>query len=101
VDLLESVGGKWFLTRKKIQIRYKEEIFMMSGVSIPGDIQDQAGWGSEQPDLAVGISVHFRVVRLGDLGRFLPTQKILHFYEESRGLSKRLHCCKEVSETWS
>ena len=47
MDLLESVGGKWFLTRKKIQIRYKEEIFMMSGVSIPGDIQDQAGWGSE------------------------------------------------------
>jgi len=31
-----------------------------AGCSIPGDIQDQAGWGSECPDLAVGVLVHCR-----------------------------------------
>jgi len=29
-----------------------------------GDIQDQAGQGSEQPDLAVGVPVHCRGVGL-------------------------------------
>mgnify|MGYP001852984719 CR=1 FL=1 len=48
---------------------YKEEDFYNEGdeaqvahrgggCSIPADIQGQAGWGSEQPDLAVGVSVH-------------------------------------------
>lgn len=30
---------------------------------ICGDIQSQAGWSSEQPDLPVGVPVHCRVVR--------------------------------------
>jgi len=34
---------------------------------IPGDIHGQAGEGSEQPDLAVGISVCCRGVGLDDL----------------------------------
>ena len=29
---------------------------------VPGDIQGQAGWGPEQPDLAVDVSVHCRGV---------------------------------------
>jgi len=32
-----------------------------------GNTQGQAGWGSEQPDLAVGVPVHCRGVGLGDL----------------------------------
>jgi len=28
------------------------------GCPIPEDIQSQAGWGSEQPDVAVGVPVH-------------------------------------------
>jgi len=34
---------------------------------MPGDIQNQAGWGSEQLDLAVGVLVHCRGVGLHDL----------------------------------
>ena len=34
------------------------------GCPIPGDIQDQAGQGSEQPDLGVDVSVHCRGVGL-------------------------------------
>ena len=37
------------------------------GCPIPGDTQEQAGWGSEQPDVAVGVPVHRRGVGLGDL----------------------------------
>ena len=33
---------------------------------IPGNSQDGAGWGSEQPDLAVGVFAYCRTVRLGD-----------------------------------
>jgi len=36
------------------------------GCPIPGDTQGQAGQGSEQPDWAVGVSVHCRRVQLGD-----------------------------------
>jgi len=32
------------------------------GCPIPGDTQGQAGWGSQQPDVAVGVSVHCRGV---------------------------------------
>ena len=32
-----------------------------------GDIQGQAGWGSEQCDRAVGVPFHCRGVRLDDL----------------------------------
>jgi len=37
------------------------------GCPIPGDIQVQAGWGSEQPDLAIDVPVHCRRVKLDDL----------------------------------
>ena len=37
------------------------------GCPIPGDVQCQAGWGSEQPDLAVGVPVHCRGVGLDGL----------------------------------
>ena len=37
------------------------------GCPIPRDIQGQAGWGSEHPDLAVGVPVHCRGVELDDL----------------------------------
>jgi len=43
------------------------------GCPIPGDIQGQVGWGSEQPDPAIGVPVHCRGVGLDDLLRFLPT----------------------------
>ena len=36
-------------------------------MAICGDTQGQAGWDSEQPDLAVGISVHGRGLGLDDL----------------------------------
>ena len=39
------------------------------GCPMHGDIQGQAGWGSEQPDVAVGIPVHCRGVGLGGLLR--------------------------------
>ena len=34
---------------------------------VPGDIQGQAGQGTEQPHLAVGVLVHCREVGLGGL----------------------------------
>jgi len=36
------------------------------GCPTPGDIQGQAGWGSEQLDLAVGVPVHCREVGLNE-----------------------------------
>ena len=38
-----------------------------AGCPIPGDTQGQAGRGSEQPDLAVGVPVPCRGVGLDDL----------------------------------
>ena len=35
--------------------------------AIPGDTQGQAGWGSEQPDVAVGVPVHCRGAGLDGL----------------------------------
>jgi len=35
--------------------------------SVPAEIQDQAGWGSEQPDLAVGVPVHCKGFGLDSL----------------------------------
>lgn len=35
----------------------------VGGCPICGDIQSQAGWSSEQPDLPVGVPVHCRVVK--------------------------------------
>lgn len=37
------------------------------GCPISGDIQDQPGWGSEQPKLVIGVSVHGREVGLDDI----------------------------------
>ena len=37
------------------------------GCLVSGDIQGQAGWGSEQSDLAVGVSLHCKGVGLDDL----------------------------------
>jgi len=46
---------------------------------IPGDIQGQVGWGSEQHDLVEDVPDHCRGVGLDDLWRSLPTQSILWF----------------------
>jgi len=57
--------------RKKKCIKGSEALKQVAqrggGCPIPGDIQVQAGWGSEQPDLAIDVPVHFRGVELGDL----------------------------------
>ena len=37
------------------------------GFSILGDTQGQAGWGFEQPDVAIGVPVHCRGVGLHGL----------------------------------
>ena len=37
------------------------------GCPIPGDAQGQGGWGSEHPDVAVGVPVHCRGVGLDGL----------------------------------
>ena len=47
------------------------------GCPIPGDTRGQAGWGSEQLDLAVDVPVDCRGVGLDDLKESLPTQMIL------------------------
>jgi len=38
-----------------------------SGGPIPGNIQDQVGWGFEQPDLVSGVPARCRGVGLDDL----------------------------------
>ena len=44
-----------------------EQITQRGGRSpVPGDIQNQAGWDSEQPDLSIDVPVHCREVELGD-----------------------------------
>ena len=55
-----------------------EKVAQRGGRSpVPGDIRCQAVWGSEQPDLAIGMPVHRRGVGLSDLYKSLPTQMIL------------------------
>jgi len=46
---------------------------------IPGHIQGQVGWGSEQPDLVEDVPAHGRGVGLDGLQRSLPTQTVLSF----------------------
>ena len=72
---------KWFQTRGgEIWNGYKENVFYSKGSEvleqvaqrsdgslIPADSQGQAGWGSEQPDLAVGVPVHCWEVGLDGL----------------------------------
>ena len=75
VEQGEMVSNK----RGEIQIGYKEEDFYYQGgealkqdaqrgggCPILRDTKCQAGRGSEQPDVAVGVPVHCREVRLGD-----------------------------------
>jgi len=47
------------------------------GCPVPGGIQCQAEQGSEQPDVAVGVPVHYRGVGLDGLQRSIPTQSCL------------------------
>jgi len=76
--------------RGQIQTRYKEEIFCNEDSEtleqvaqrggrcpIPGNIQAQAGWGSEQPDLVEDVPAYCRGVGLDDRQRSLPTQTSL------------------------
>jgi len=64
----------------KIDIRYKEEIFYNgggetlaqvaqrgSGGPVPGNVQGQVGWGSEQPGLVEDVPACCRGVGLDDL----------------------------------
>jgi len=44
---------------------------------LPGNIQGQVGWGSEQPGLVEDLPAHCRGVGLDDLCRSLPTQTVL------------------------
>ena len=70
----DRTRGNGFKLKKKGEIwtGYKESFFNKSnealaqvaqrggGCLVPGDIQGQAGWGSEQPDVAVDVPVHCR-----------------------------------------
>ena len=58
----------------------EQVVWNSGGCPVPGDVQGQAGPGSEQPDLSV--DVHCRGVGLGDLYRSLSTQTILQLYEK-------------------
>ena len=51
---------------------------------MPGNIQGQVGWGSEQPDLVEGVPDHGRGVGLDDLYRSLPNQTVLRFYNSKQ-----------------
>ena len=75
---------------RQVQAGYKEEILYNeggetleriaqrgSGGPIPGNIQDQVGRGSEQPDLVSGVPARCGGVGLDDLQGSLPTQNFL------------------------
>ena len=53
-----------------LNVKHSEALEQVSqrdgGCPVLGDIQDQAGPGSEQPDLAVHVPVHCRKVGLDD-----------------------------------
>ena len=46
------------------------------GCPIPGDTQGPGGWGSEHPDVAVGVPVHCRGVGPDGFYGFLRTQTV-------------------------
>lgn len=64
--------------------------------SIPGSIQGQIRWGSEQPGLVEGVPAHDR--RLGTRGSLssLPNQAILWFYD----LTGELGCPQCFLQSW-
>jgi len=77
--VIEQGEMVWNLTRADL-VGYKEKIFYSEGgetlelvaqrcdgCPIPGDIQGWAGSGSEQPDVAVGVTVDCRAAELDDL----------------------------------
>lgn len=82
------------LSEKKIdQTRYKEEIFCSQDGEtleqaaqkcgeclVSGNIQGQAGQGSEQPEVVEDIPVHCSEVRLSDLLKSFPTQIVQWFH---------------------
>ncbi|KAJ7411391.1 hypothetical protein WISP_102642 [Willisornis vidua] len=50
-----------------------EQVAHSCGCPIPGSVQGQVGWGSEQPGLVEGVPAHSRVLKLDDLpGPFQP-----------------------------
>ena len=60
-------GSLWLGVRKKFfSVKSGEALEQVAqrcdGCALPGNIQGQAGWGSEQLDLAVGVPVHCRGV---------------------------------------
>lgn len=65
---------------------------------IPGDIQDQAGWGFDQHDLVVGVPVQCMGVGLDGLqGPFQPKQ----FYDSMKsGFSLWSLLCSEWNGRW-
>jgi len=77
--------------RHKEKIFYRESGEALEQVAqwcdwcpILGDFQDKAGSGPGQPGLAVDLPVHCRGVGLDGLLSFLPTLRILWFYEGGR-----------------
>lgn len=74
----------------QIQTGYKQEFFYGEGgetsaqidqrdggCSIPGNVQDQVGWESEQPDLVEDVPAHCRRVGIDVFQKSLQTQAIL------------------------
>jgi len=76
VVLAIQIKMTWQNCSESDQVGYKEKFFYSGdgeapelvahrcGSPVPGDIQGLVGPGSEHPDLAVGVSVHFRGVGL-------------------------------------
>ena len=107
---LNHVGEDW---KKEILIRFLQKwiehlngllIFWLwmsrvtqrgGGCPIPGDIQGQVGWGSEQPALAVGVAVHCRGVGLE--GTFRGTFQLKWFYDSMLQIRKLI--CSSTSST--
>jgi len=53
--------------RKCFTVRVEQVAWRGGRRTIPGNIQGQAGWGFELPDLAIDVSAHCRGVGLDKL----------------------------------